>query len=63
MSLDHIEYQGQSVADGAGQSTKSSKVPYKKRNVVVDDQHPFDLDVHVAQYEGQHKCKVSFKAR
>lgn len=53
MSFDHFEYEPQSAVDGAGQSQKLPKVSSRKRNVVIDDQRPFDLDAYAAQYEGK----------
>lgn len=53
MSFDHFEYEAQPAYDGAGQSQKQAKASSKKRNVVIDDQHPFDLEVYISQYSGK----------
>ncbi|KAF8323944.1 PCI-domain-containing protein [Clavulina sp. PMI_390] len=55
MSLEPFDYE--SMADTAAHQTRPPRAAPKRRNVVIDDQHPFDLDAYINQYEGRAKIK------
>jgi hypothetical protein len=42
------------VGGGAGPSNSSADAPKPpKKNVIVDEQHPFDLEAYIASYGGE----------
>ncbi|EUC61439.1 COP9 signalosome complex subunit 1 [Rhizoctonia solani AG-3 Rhs1AP] len=45
------------VVSNAGPSTSIEAQKLVKRNIIVDDQHPFDLDLYIASYKGQAAIK------
>lgn len=50
MSFDHTDYGQQHGIEMTGQ--KPSKPSSKRKNVVIDDHHPFDLDTYISPYSG-----------
>ncbi|CAE6420028.1 unnamed protein product [Rhizoctonia solani] len=45
------------IVSGAGPSTSVEAQKPVKKNIVVDDQHPFDLDIYISSYKGQAAIK------
>ena len=52
MSFDPADYAQQHGTEMTVQ--KQSKPSGKRKNVVIDDQHLFDLDTFISQYSGEY---------
>ncbi|KAF8685213.1 26S proteasome subunit RPN7 [Rhizoctonia solani] len=55
----YSEYQDdmEGVVSGAGPSASAETQKPVKRNIIVDDQHPFDLELYISSYKGQAAIK------
>ncbi|CAE6453797.1 unnamed protein product [Rhizoctonia solani] len=58
----YVDYQDaygdmEGVVSNAGPSTPADAQKPVKRNIVVDDQHPFDLELYISSYKGQAAIK------
>lgn len=48
-----LEYAPNDERPAEAGNAKAQPKPIKRKNVVIDDQHPFDLEAYIAQYTGQ----------
>ncbi|KDN34252.1 hypothetical protein RSAG8_12661, partial [Rhizoctonia solani AG-8 WAC10335] len=57
--LDYQDAYGdmEGVVSNGGPSTSVEAQKPVKRNIIVDDQHPFDLDLYISSYKGQAAIK------
>ena len=58
MSFDHADYVQQHGNEATGQ--KQSKPSVKRKNVITNDQHPFDLETYVSQYSGEPRYMIAW---